>query len=495
MFLEDSLKKIFLLILLFCITAELNAFAMLELAGAPGDINPLAARAGGNTAAQSFFNSSKLADLNDSLSIGFMLFVPNMNISLMDKDPKYDVPTSIGYASSPNESPLWNNSSSYVPLSTQSVENLTPRGSKQSQETVPYITIGAVTHIYKKDLAVGFFAMLPASNVVSISPHYVDEREQYFTNSLHYELYEDALTYPFISVAVSYRLNEAVSMGFGMMIGGKAFVNADVYVPEATHQEIILVGPDVDFRADFYPHFAFQLTPINNLSLSATLQLTSLIKADTTVGMIVNGMQDENGNQKVTDTSLLIQAAYQPLKTSLNGSYKIDLEDASSISFMISLLYSRWSDYSNRFGEKPLDTWYDTVSVSFGSRLDLIERSFGFDLSYVPTPVPDQYGRTNYVDNDRLGMNFSWQEYFQLKKYSLTLGINAGMTYLFKRSVKKYPMAKNPVIDELPDYAIDFRTGEIMTDAAGLQTNNPGYPGFSSSGFAVNTGISITMEF
>lgn len=489
------MRKIYLMILIFCITAELNAFAMLELAGDPGDINPLAARAGGNTSALSFFNASKLTDLNDSLSIGFMIFVPNMNISLMDKDSKYDVPNSIGYASSPDSTPLWNNSSNYVPISTQSVENLNARGGDQSQGSVPYITIGATTHIYKKDLAIGFFAMLPASNIISIAPHYPDEREQYFTNSLHYELYEDALTYPFISVAVSYRLNEMVSMGFGMMIGGKAFVTADVYVPEATHQEIILVGPDVDFRADFYPHFAIQLTPVDNLSISTTLQLTTLIKADTIVGMIVNGMQDENGNQKVTDTELIIQAAYQPLKASLNGSYKIDLEKGDALSFMLSLLYSRWSDYSNRLGEAPLDPWYDTVSISFGSRLDLFDRAFGFDLSYVPTPVPDQYGQTNYVDNDRLGMNFSWQEYFQLKKYSLTLGFNVGMTYLFKRSVKKHPMAKNPVIDELPDYAIDFRTGDVMAEAAGLQTNNPGYPGFSSSGFAFNTGMSFAMEF
>jgi len=49
-----------------------------------------------------------------------------------------------------------------------------------------------------------------------------------------------------------------------------------------------------------------------------------------------------------------------------------------------------------------VDAWHNTVSLVAGGNFGWRQRRLAFDLGYVPSPVPDQTGRTNYVDNSRI---------------------------------------------------------------------------------------------
>jgi hypothetical protein len=49
--------------------------------------------------------------------------------------------------------------------------------------------------------------------------------------------------------------------------------------------------------------------------------------------------------------------------------------------------------------------------------------------------------------------------------------------------------------DEFPDDARTLIGGEAMPEAAGLQTNNPGFPGFTISGFSLAGAASLTYLF
>ena len=51
------------------------------------------------------------------------------------------------------------------------------------------------------------------------------------------------------------------------------------------------------------------------------------------------------------------------------------------------------------------------------------------------------------------------------------------------------------VVDEWPDDSIDISTGERIAEASGVQTNNPGYPGFSSRGFLVGGTLSVSLVY
>jgi len=60
--------------------------------------------------------------------------------------------------------------------------------------------------------------------------------------------------------------------------------------------------------------------------------------------------------------------------------------------------------------------------------------------------------------------------------------------------VTKRADAAHPVLDEFPD-SVDLRTNESIAASAGLQTNNPGYPGFSSEGWLMGIGVSARMRY
>jgi hypothetical protein len=50
------------------------------------------------------------------------------------------------------------------------------------------------------------------------------------------------------------------------------------------------------------------------------------------------------------------------------------------------------------------------------------------------------------------------------------------------------------MVDELPDDAVDAR-GDPFPGAAGLQTNNPGWPGFGSDGWILGGSLTLTLLY
>ena len=64
---------------------------------------------------------------------------------------------------------------------------------------------------------------------------------------------------------------------------------------------------------------------------------------------------------------------------------------------------------------------------------------------------------------------------------------------LLPRSTTKRDDAAFPVRDEFPDEAYDVFTGKPFDEAVGLQTNNPGWPGWKSSGWLLGAGVSLKV--
>jgi hypothetical protein len=162
----------------------------------------------------------------------------------------------------------------------------------------------------------------------------------------------------------------------------------------------------------------------------------------------------------------------------------------------IQLLGERWSQYNNRQGDHPLDGWNNTVSVAVGGGFLWRDRHVTADLGYVPSPVPDQTGRTNYVDNARLVASAGIEGPVRFLGRDLEAGITLFGAYLLPREVTKDPNAAHPVLDEYPDTATAYDpvTGApVAAGAAGLQTNNPGYPGWKSTGYMLGLGATFRI--
>ena len=122
------------------------------------------------------------------------------------------------------------------------------------------------------------------------------------------------------------------------------------------------------------------------------------------------------------------------------------------------------------------------------------------DVQYKPSPVPLQTGRTNYVDNDRIGGDVGIDYAFRVSHTSMRIGAQAQAYWLVPRHQTKLPTPDEPdgfnhypalVSDELPD---DSQiAGQAIAGSQGLQTNNPGWPGFGSSGVIVGGGVYLTV--
>jgi len=114
------------------------------------------------------------------------------------------------------------------------------------------------------------------------------------------------------------------------------------------------------------------------------------------------------------------------------------------------------------------------------------------DVNYQPTPVPAQTGRSNYVDNDRIGLLLGGEYQFPVATFSIKVGLQAQA----QRLLQRYQSKKDElIVDELPDGSVDSITKAPITSAAGLQTNNPGWPGFASEGWILGGALSATVLY
>jgi hypothetical protein len=75
---------------------------------------------------------------------------------------------------------------------------------------------------------------------------------------------------------------------------------------------------------------------------------------------------------------------------------------------------------------------------------------------------------------------------------TLTIGVDLQVWQMFERTEWKDPKS---LVDEFPDEAKTALTGAPMSEAAGLQTNNPGYPGYKAGGTSVCAGASVSYNF
>jgi hypothetical protein len=165
-------------------------------------------------------------------------------------------------------------------------------------------------------------------------------------------------------------------------------------------------------------------------------------------------------------------------------------------------VYGTWSNYVDRQGEAPLPAyvWRDTITGTVGTRFQLERVGTFVDLQYKPTPVPLQTGITNYVDNDRLGASVGADYAFKFLGTQLRIGAQMQSYLLLARHQSKLPTPtfsdgenRTPQVvrDEVPDDA--QRVDDPVAGREGLQTNNPGWPGFSSSGWVLGGGVYLSV--
>ncbi len=446
------------------------------------------ARVLSHSSATTYFNPSLLPEATPKLEAGFFGLASQSSIRLKARPPGVDVPSSI-YTSTFSTDPSLHLER---PLATADLAN--PRSNTEADDDVIYASIGLVRPLAGKALVFGFYAFLPVRAFLDQNGFFADEHEQFFSNQLHPELLGDRLNVSSVTFALGSQLSDWISLGAGIDVAIYTESKVTVYVPNGSDQSHVFLSPDIHTNSKFKPYFAATLHPNARSSVIATLHMPF---ANTTQGQ--NDLRFWNytyppGQNSVQQVYTISQGD-EPLRIALGGSYTGQrLPDGRAPwEIGIQLLGERWSQYTDRQGDHPLDTWNNTVSVAVGGGFLWRDRHVTADLGYVPSPVPDQTGRTNYVDNARLVASAGIEGPVKFFGRELEAGVTLFGAYLLPREVTKDPNAAHPVLDEYPDDATDSQTGLPAAGAAGLQTNNPGYPGWKSTGYMVGAGATFRI--
>jgi hypothetical protein len=300
-----------------------------------------------------------------------------------------------------------------------------------------------------------------------------------------------------LSFGVGSRPLDWLSLGVSFTMSLANSAAASTYVGNANDiAQTLQLSTKLDVVAGVSPHFAALIQPIEPLRLSATVHTPQRMGIATTSTTYLPSGDRQSAEREAVH-------AFLPWIAAIGASYDIYRGDCHTWALTATGTYQMWSKYRNRQGERPLPgyAWSDIPTIAFGVRHTYRDMLATFvDGIFQPTPVPAQTGRTNYVDNDRIGVGAGISYDWRVASIGAVVRFAGQMQmhFLPERYQRKIDPAlagssgRQLVIDERPDDVIDTR-GMPVPDAAGLQTNNPGWPGFSSKGLLAGGGVSVSL--
>jgi long-chain fatty acid transport protein len=487
-----------LCIVLLLWAARVHASPPFELAGS--------VLSTGASAGSAYFNPALLANARPGVELGVFVLQDSIQINLGERDARYDIPeVAVGQfqGQMPSLPTSWIQSGCDPQMGAcASRLDPHPRRSATSGTTRMYLVLGLVATVFDRYLTLGVYGMAPTGTLLRGNTFYSDEREQYFSNNLHPELYEDRLDAPAMAMAASSRLLDWLAVGVGATLGLTTGVTAGTFVGNSARiAQSLVLSTALESSMIFAPHVGALIEPTSWLSFSLTAHAPQ--KQD-----MINVLDSylPNGDFQRANRSVVL--AWMPWSFAVGSQVDVLRLPGQRFSAVAGMTLALWSDYLDRVGERPRDgyLWANTLSTNAGLRHVYKEMVSSFvDFQYAPSPVPAQTGRTNYVDNDRLGFTGGTNVELPLSgtRARLRFGLQAQLHFLLDRyqakldpTSERYAGKFYPglVVDEWKDDSVSNR-GEVIAAAANLQTNNSGWPGFGSRGTIWGAGINVALLY
>lgn len=481
------------------------ASPLFELTGDGAGTGGLLPRLVPSGAAAAYFNPALLTDAPASLQLGLMLVSQHIGVSLDGRQgPEFAVPRGVSNAGRADFSRFDN-----YPIPTNDLQYGRPRDNLTSgfearprqadgsgDDTFTYETFGLNVKLFEDRLALGMYGAIPNGSFTKLRAFYNDEREQYFSNSLHPELYGDRLTAPSIGFGAGVRVTDDLSLGVGATLSLEAKVMAGTYVVDTGNLSKILITMDGGVEIGVAPHFgaSYQLLG-HRVRLIATAHAPNEVELDTRFTFLLSSGVEQGSGIPLT-------LHYTPWLFALGASLDVLHGGEHTVTLAATAVYAMWSDYVDRHGDRPGKAypWADTISPALGVRYRFRKFTALLDGSFTPSPVPAQTGRTNYVDNHRVSASAGGELGFVLWGTELHAGLLLAAHHLLPRHHTKLPtptsdsgddLAPELVRDEVPDDA--QVSGDPFEGRQGLQTNNPGWPGFGSEGLVFASSLYVRV--
>lgn len=477
-----------------------HASPLFELAGGTLGQGGFNGRVTGASASSAYFNPALLTSSAQEFDVGVVLLSDQISLTL-DGRPGGDVPQVIGDRAAfdprtnepiPNDTvPTdWLQNGCATSACTGSAMKPRPRQrAGTSAVTRAYTAIGLVSHILDPWLVLGLHALVPIGGFTQIGSFYNDEREQFFSNSLHPELYSDRLTATSLAFGAASRVTDRLSIGLSFTLSLTNNARAATYVRDPVDYQKLLLDNKVGVETAVAPHVGVNYDPTDRLHLAATFHSEQKL-------VLVTGVSATLPSGTESQTTLREVHDFVPWTLALGGAFDINPKATNAFSVAWTTAYEGWSDYVDRHGNRPDfygrgSAWKDTWNASVGVRhVHGKQRSF-LDFAFRPSPAPLQTGRANYVDNDRLGATIGTDYETSVAGHRMRFGVSAQA----QRLLHRYQAKDDSLIrDEAPDGAVDKNQNPVP-GTSGLQTNNPGWPGFASDGYVFGASVWASLIY
>jgi long-subunit fatty acid transport protein len=356
------------------------------------------------------------------------------------------------------------------------------------------VTLAGTLRLFSDNLRAGVLIYFPSVGFAHADGHLPDERQQYFENRLRFELLDERLKSEVIALGLSYRLADWLSLGVGLKTLQVAENTTNVYTPNAAEpgKSYMVTHLEQTTETALVAGALVQPWPFLRLGLSFHDEIAFEVKGRSLIQ--IRGQEDED-EYPLTQPIRQVQHASVP-RIAFGAAYTGDQLTAS-----VDASYAAWSRYIGPDGRRA--RFDDSYTVGGGVEYQLRPSTWlRGGLGWHPSPVPAQTGRTNYVDNDRLIIGLGAGNAFELweNDFRLDLGVQV-QTLLARQTAKRLP-ARAPgcaadtvaLCDEVPDSDVDTPVLDAE-DTQGLQTGNPGFPGFSSGGYMLSAGVDVRWFF
>ncbi len=423
-----------------------------------------------------YYNPGALSQSETGVTVGIIATALNAEILLAPRPNGYDVP----------------NLGSDTPT-LPSDETINSRSNTTEFDPNFGLVVGGVTSFGIENFRVGMLIFLPTANAFSLTTHHANEQERIFSNQLEFEFIDEATQRLDIEAAISYQVLPWLSFGVGgTYIPGTNLVT-NVFLPDPADQGNVVTNADIQTASDWGLLAGTMVTlPHNiNLGLSYRGPLEFRVKGENRLqlkGLDVN----EDRPVQTIDWAPTSNPGIAALGVSWGVGDFIISGDAK---------YTFWSAYRGTQNEST--DFNNTLSGNLGLEYIYSDASrIRFGTGFTPSPVPEQTGRTNYVDNDRFSLSTGSGHKFVVAQVPFEVAWYMQVQFLLSNIVEKSQSDSHPdcngagndlVCDEVPDDLVNPSTGQPYVEGQGLQTGNPGFPGYSSGGWIGSLGIEVTF--
>jgi len=353
--------------------------------------------------------------------------------------------------------------------------------------------LGGTIQPWEGKLALGAMVAMPFDGAARMETAYNDEREQYFSNRLSFVRSGANARRESIGFGLAYKFKPWLAMGVGLLVLPDVRTINRVYTPNAADPSTVYLNIDTKNGLREALIVGVLAKPHKYISLGLTLQDEISFRLSGRNDVQVRGTNDD----EVIYQSLGLTQGYHPPRAT--GGIGIELPDRCVINLEVN--WMGWSRYRGAHDEQVL--FEDVLEYRGGVELPVAREAFvRFGGGWKPTPVGEQDGRFNYVDNDRFVVSAGGGRQFELWEQRFQIDIAVQLHGLVSKTVHKAmldtyedcALGGASLCDEFPDPGPGV-TEAVRARSVGLQTGNPGFPGYSHGGYLIHAALELQWLF